>query len=633
MNPKKRMTALAQEMLAHSLVHQGRIPEALEVSQAALDGHWTPHRALLTGQLRARLDQWEEAFEIWRDLADQCGRDNGIHQNVSDCLLRTAVHFSHREDWSKTIQCLIRAKAVSPENPLLQQVPEPGPNDFSVLMFQAGNYREAIERWEEQLKENGPEPELVHTLSIACLCLLDSLPEKTSALYLEYLEKFNIYWTAISLNHEYWTNIFENRKHIYGEKMNLETFMTLCPDLGLAKCDAKLQQLQKDGVGGLDEVMNRCAVERYSARLIAEAGRESGSELPLGGVSFQKFLFGPETAGDRLAGLNNQSIGKPGWLLKGLMGNENTVFLSYLKGDYNACLEKAGSGLNQDENNLIGLALVARLESELKGGHPKGCREFASLAPQIQDAALKQKAVDLVQKMASARLKVLIGKGQMDEAINLLDTVLTTLGSDSGPTGQGLLDSLVAAILKRSETKFNNKDVDGWLEDFDEAWRRATDKSVCERSFKKLLQLHLTTLFKDQNVKKAVGFAQQIKNKYPRMKIVQAQFFFFKALEARERHKRAGAKEAVDFFEKAYKADGSDNIIRELYSNALSNQAVDKLNGAVSGTTNAYLVKAAVIESGAMLMKALELDPKNDHARNNLQEIVKLKSQLGLGFM
>lgn len=643
MTADRNIALMGKDLLAYCLHRKGSGQDAYKLVKTAPSVDMAPDRSLFLGQLCMRLEKWDEALEYFKLLTNECGLDPDLIRLASDNLLLIAGKYSEMKNWPKSIECLMAARSLCPENPTLEHVPEADPGIQPILMFQAGEYEKAIEYWEEELRNGRFSPETVHKLAIACQALLESGKDLEPGVRIGLLERANMYWTALSMQSQYWEDFFSQRTEVYNGQIDLNKFMEETPSAGLNRCDVRVQQLQQEFEAADDRealelmtgVRTSFELERQSAKLAMQLGKKGQFNHPAAGLNLLNMVLGIKKLDESLAVVKDKSIGSTGWLMSCLQDSASQdAAVWYLSGDYAACLNINNMTKDANALNIMGLAVINRVQAGIEGNNYEGCRELASKIPLIPNKSNRDKATSLLEEMAVNRMRTFLNNKQRDEAIEFLEGILNGLGSGQGkykPKMPQLSESLAAALLQRGEAHYDNGNIDAWLKDYDRAVSLSSNSEIPDREFKKIVQFHLNNLYKKKDWRAANSFNEKLKSRYPRNGYVLGQYNFFKGLEKREKTGKGGDSQVVEWFRKAHEADPDNQEFKSLYSNALSNQAVDEVNDSLSGySPSPYLVKSAVQSATLQLIRALDIDPSNEHAKSNLMELAKIAKDLDI---
>jgi len=629
----EHMTVIGQELLAYCMEKQGRGEEALSCLSNLTGKEYPPERSLFLGALFAQQGKWDNALLYLSKLTTLNRLEDRVKSIGSDNLLRAAIHFSDQQDWNKTIECLSMAQMVWPENPAIKHIPANMESDLSSVFFMAGAYEKAVEFWERDFQKGDVSPKTIHLLAIANHSMMENGCNSTLECSLKFLRQAHVYWTALSHAENYWANVFEKRSMIYGEKISSNGFLRVTPTAGITLCESRLNQLQRkmesendtNSLQLLTEVRTSLGVEYHSAKLISQICHSKNFDWPGGGLQMLTCLWDAEKFERELVQIESNEIGSDGWLLKGLRTTHScSSFLHFLNDDYVACMHSIDQSQEEDLRNLMGLTLVRRAETALESNHIQGCQDIAERLSQIPDTSLRRKVEGLLEKMVSQRLKAYLGRRQQDQGIRFLEDILAKAQLPQAS------DSLSSLLLKRGGTLCLDGNIDGFLQDYERALRYARDRSMCEKEFKNIVMAHLNTLFQKKDFKTIERSIEQLKSKYPQMPFLIAQSNLFKALIVMQKRSKIEDTHVVDLLESAYNADRTDKTISKIYSNALSNKAVKIVNDANNGYANSNKLRGAILESQALLLKALEIDPANQHAKKNFLELAKMMANAGV---
>ena len=622
----------AEELLAYTLYRKGTEEDAGTLIKVLSAEEDSPERLLFLGELYSWIGKWDLATEYLQALSDTTALNDTVRSRGSNQLLEASVYFSEKEEWAKAIKCLGLAQKLFPDNPLFNHVPQNFERDLPVAFFQSGAFSKAIEFCERDLKAKGYLPEKVHFIAIACQCLLENECELSLQQRAELLEKVHMYWTALSNDSAYWRDFYVNRALLYGTKISNSDFLRIAPNFGVSRCEALLDQL-KDECGmknnipdppDLEKIRTSMEVERHSAGLLSKLLRHKGSTWPKGGLKMLAYYWGREEFEREFDKIRNGEIGSDQWLLEGLK-NEATclAFIHFLNGAHAACIRCTENTENSTLLNLMGLALIAKAETALKSNNFQDCSEIAEKIPNIKDTKIRKKAEDLLDDMASKRVRTALLRGEREEAIAFAQGVL-----EKTPLPK-LKSSLCGTFLKRSENRFLTDDLDGFQEDFDQALQVAVDRKVCENHLSRIVRFQFNKLFSEKNIKKVFELLDSLMAKYPDFNFLTAQHHLFLALE---KMSKSGAADAsvINNLEKAYDINNEDKEIATLYSIALSSKAVQVINTATSGHASIYSIQNAVRESELLLIKALRIDPTNAKAKENLMTLGQIATKVGI---
>ena len=628
---KEKLTHQAHELLTYALHIQGEKEETLDCIGKLTVDERSPARCLFMGQLLADYEKWDQAMECLMDVPLESLPHEKIGKAISDALLKAAIHFSEKEDWDQTLKCLAAAQTSFSENPIFKFLPEKFENDLPIVFYQGGAYEKAIGLWEKNLISEGYSPRKAHLLAIAYQALALNSSERPILERINYVVKAHMYWTALSTEDQYWRDFYENRKNVYGPKVSDKLFQNTVPGHGGYHCQMLMDKLQNGADDNkesetqqlLSDARKVMAIEYHSAWLLLKICSEKNLNWPAGGLEMLSVFWGPERLEQELAKVDGHKVGSSGWLLKGLREKQHCeAYVQFLNDAYVNCIRSVQDASGTDVRNLMGLALIARAETALKGQQIVGCQELAEKLSSIPEKEIRNKAQGLLEEMVSKRLKTYLHRRQRDEAIEFAGKILGHVDLAS------VKETLSGAFLQRSEAQYLENGMEAFLEDYDQAVRYADSLEVCQNHFAKIVRHHLNKLFTDKKFREALSLLEGLRTRYPRNRFIPAQIHFFNALERVDKY-GIGNSGVLQDLQKAYNEDTSDKEIAMVYSKALSNNAVEKVNLAINSGA-LYRIQSAIKETEQMLLKALKIDPTNDHARNNLLEVMKAAQNVGV---
>jgi len=623
----KQIDNIAGQLFAYSLYRQGRIPESMASLEKLTSVHTDPKNRIALGLLCAQMGKWDEAVSHWKHLPTENICSNGYARHVSDGYLKAAVSYSEKEKWEETFACLAQAKSLCPDNPILDHVPARIESDLPLIYHETGDYDKAINLWEDQLKKTGKNTSgTLHLMAISSLSHLYDKGDLPVDKRIEQIQRAHMYWCALAGDEKYWECRYLERKEIYGETVSLSDFKDIGPKLGIAKCGNLLDHLEEESKKEpadthstkFETARTAMAVEEQSATLLSKLCCEKGLDWPSGGLSMLSTLWGQDKFNMQLDRAVDQTLESSGWLLAGLTNPKTSkAFLRYMTGACLKCIELCTGSGDPNLENLAGLAVVTRAENALEAKQYQGCRELGKHLSNISNQQIKNRGKAVLEKMVPQRLKTLRSQAHEDEAILVCKDVLLAVSISA------VADTLSGMLLKRSEKRYDKDDLDGFFKDYDDALRYAENRSVCEKHLVKIARYHLNKLYGDKNFSKINQFLGRLKSKYPQMAFVKAQQEFFNGLELIDRRSISDPS-VINHFEKAYQADRSDTNIADIYSMALSSKAVNVINNATSGYVTPTSIQGAIRESESLLIKALEVNPQNTKAKENLLQLVEL---------
>lgn len=623
-----QMTTFSHDLLAYCLVKQGRGEDALSLMEEGLSKDCLPDKTLFLGHLCTQLGQWEKAMSYLMALSNENCPDDQLKRVGSDCLLHIAVNFSEQQYWDKTLQCLSAAQSLCPDNPSLMHVPANMESDLPAVFFKAKDYAKAIEIWEKSLKDEKISQQKTHLLAIAYQCMFEESSEYNIKDKINFLQQAHMHWTALSVQKDYWRDIFKERTSIYGASINEDYFLRIAPEVGVQRCLTRLSQLQADMEAEKDkealqivtDARVAISVEQYSAKLILEACKSKDLDWPKGGLKMLTSIWGSDRLENALSQIVSNEVGSPGWLIKGLKNEKFCLsFVHYLHNDFIACIHNTEDSRENDLNNLMGLAMIRRAEIALEGQQISGCQDIANKLSRIPDSSLRNKAQGLLEKLVSKRLKAYLSRDQRDEAITFLYGILNEVQLKE------IKDKLSALLLQRSERLYIDGDIDGFLNDFHTALQYAKDRKVCNRHLQKIVSHRLNELFEKKDFQACFSFLERLRSKYPDITFLDAQYYLFQALQRLEGKYTIGDRSVFNLLEKAYNADKGDKTISGIYANALTSRAVRIVNDDISSYSSVYSIRSTLNKAETMLLKALEIDPNCEEARKNLLQLMELK--------
>ncbi len=618
-----------QQLLALCLERQGRYDEALDCLKKAREGKEKSHEDIVfSGQILAESGKWDEAVKRWMDLADRKGLSREVKRLCADCLLRAAVHFSEKKEWRQALSCLGPVQKIMPGHPALKQLPENMADAQSIVLFNIGDYKGAIDGWRHDLQTYGYKGELVHLMTIAYHAILSSSTDISLSQRLELIEKANMCWISLASSNSYWQDFYKYRHEVFGEKFTENDFVNRISVIGSSRCETMLNELQasldvedKESMALLEETRLNMQVERHSAAFF--------KENPPGGLQMARLVLGDDRVDDRVTRLGgNAKIGSDGWFLAGLADNKSrSAFVSYLNGEYQSCIEITAKATNMARQSLLGLALEKRIEVLLKGQHIRDCRYIAGMLSKVKDISIYRRVAKLFEEMVVRRCKDFLGTRDRNEAVIFLQDMLRLVRTPdaAGSASFARIEELLGStLLQRSEERYDKGDIDGFIDDYIKASRLVKDKKVHEQHLKKIVKYHVNELFKKKEFSKAISFLEKLEKQLPDNNILKAQKALVQGLWDMERTGGSVSK-SLHLFEKAYNYDPSDRDAVSLYSAALANRGIETFNNHTP-----HNIRSAIQSATDDLNRALEIDPSNDHARQNLSAIFEMAIKAGI---
>ncbi len=630
-----RLRDMAQEMLAYCACRQGRTQEAFSLAERLYKKEASADRMILLGQISLRMGDRDKAVDYLGELvASGCDRED-LQRLGADCLLEAAIAHFEEEDLSKTIDCILSARSLAPKNPSLEHVPEIKPEAKPVVFFLSGAYDRALELWEAAFKSNGHSIKTLHMAAISSLCLLDQngpgSVEKKAAL----LEKSHRYWIALGQAEDYWRALYDERHKVYGNSLSFEDFQEIALSAGPSRCEGYLDKFRNEVGSGANQqpvelvssTKARMDVERHSAGLLSSLRKKGTFNGPPGGLGLLGWVWGGSRLNQVMERMGVSCVGSAEWLVNGLhrIGTRK-AFTAYLNKDYQACVDAVGNSKSASLCNVMGLSVVELLKSCLAAGDFECGDKVVRCIPKIPERRIKEEALDSLKELLDVRLRTLMKQGLEDEAAESLERIMGLVEKEPEEVKARLRENreaLAGLLLKKAERKYDAGEMEEWLQCYDKALSFSADKAICEHEFSKIVRYHLWQLFKEQKIDEAVGLLEDLIDRYPHSTFLKSRRFFFLGLDRREKLHNID-QEVVELFEKAYNMDPDSEEIQGIYSNGLSNRAVEIANTAisrasVSGADSSTLARAKTAES--MLLKALRIDPNNDHAKTNLVSI------------
>jgi tetratricopeptide (TPR) repeat protein len=513
---KEKLTRQARELLTYALHIQGARKETLDcIGQMPGDGR-LPAQCLFIGQLLANYEKWDQAIECLMQIPSNALPQDRIGRTISNALLKAAIHFSEKQDWDQTLKCLAAAQTSFSENPLFAYLPEKLNKDLPIVFYQGGAYEKAIELWEDNLITEGYSPRRVHLLAIAFQAVAFNSSERPLSERIAHVVKAHMYWTALSTDTRYWQEIYNKRKAVYGPKITGKFFQSMVPGHGGHQCQMLMDQLQ-NGTDELKESERQqllsdarqiMAVENHSAMLLSKICKEKNLSWPAGGLKMLSVYWEPERLNRELKKIDDKKPGSNGWLLKGLRNDADCqAYVHFLNDAYVKCIQATDNASGDDIRNLMGMALVARAETAIKGQQIIGCQELAEKLSGIPDKQIRKGAEALLAEMVSKRLKNYLQRRQRDEAIEFAGKILAHADLES------VRETLSGAYLQRSEALYLEKGMEAFLEDYDQAVRYAKSLEVCQNHFAKIVRHRLNQLFNDKNFSEALSLLEKLKNR------------------------------------------------------------------------------------------------------------------------
>ena len=618
-----------RQLLTLCLERQGRYDEALDCLNQARHGKEDAHEdVVFAGQILAESGKWDEAVKLWLDVAYRKGLTKEIKRLCADCLLRASVFFSDNKEWRKALSCLGPVQKMVPDHPALKQLPEDMADAQSIVLFNIGDYKGAIDGWKNDLKSSGYKGELVHLMAIAYHAMLDSNADISLSQRLEMIEKANMCWVSLASSNSYWHEFYKSRREVFGERFTEDDFVGKISMVGPSRCETMLNELQasldvkdKESIALVEETRLNMQVERHSATFF--------KENPPGGLQMARMVLGNDKVENKIRQLGrNAYVGSDGWFLVGLADKKTrNAFVCYLNGEYQACIEITSSATDNARQVLLGLALEKRIEVLLKGQHIRDCRYIAGILPKVKNIDIFRRVAKLFEEMVIRRCKDFLGERDRNEAVTFLQEILRlvrTGSASSRASFQKIEELLGSTLLQRSEERYNRGEIDGFIDDYLKASRLIKDKKVHEQHLKKIIKYHVTELFEKKEFSEVISFLEKLEKKLPENNILKAQKALMQGLWDMERTGGPISK-SFHLFEKAYNYDPSDRDTASLYSAALANRGIETFNNHTP-----YNVRTAIQSAVDDLKRALEIDPSNDHARKNLRAILEMAIKAGI---
>ena len=680
---RKQIEHIAGELLAYCQYCQQKTEESHACLEKLANDYSAPEDRVALGLLCARAGKWDQALSHWKHLTKSDLDSNGYAGQVSNGYIKAAIFYSEQEKWDKSFQCLAEAKAVCSENPVLNHVPARIESDLPLIYHEAGDYEKAIDKWVGRIKTKGNgKPDIFHLIAISALSWLHDKQDMAVGRRIELIRLSHMCWCALAGQEQYWEDRYADRKEIYGEAVSLEEFKKVGAKQGLTRCQYLLDRVEEEAkkeegdihAEKVEMARHAMAVEEQSAILLARLRTEKRLDGPSGGFSMLSTVKGKETFEKELHLMDGRKTGSPVWLLKGLKGPSSKPFLRYLTGGYQECIELCETAYREDIKDLVleyigskgtavspesgeknagtasddmnrydrrlrqlaALAAIAKAENALEGKQCQGCRQVAKYLSEMSGCfsagqgkeALEKRAKAVLGKMVPMRLKVLRNQGLQDDAIELCKEVLKSVSIFE------VEEALSSMFLKRSETRFFDGDLDGFLEDYDEALLFPANRQICESHLKKCAKHHLSGLYGSNDFSGIRRFLSKLR-RYRQMPFVRAQQELFEGMELMLIQKKQVSHPSVfNHFEKAYQADQDDTDIVILYSMALSNKGVDIFNDMAESSYNTTAsIHRGFTEATSLLLQALKINPQNEHAIKNLAQITQVAQKSGVNVL
>ena len=647
--PRHDSTAfLAESLLAHCLSAQSRKAEAISRLEKRIKKQPSSDLRLLLCKLYVEQDQWTKAEEMLIQTADDLTPDTPLARQAASLLLSTAAHYSKEGTSSHVFTCLAAALHLFPESPQLKELTPNLAENRPALLFLSGDYPSAAEEWETQLKRDGYRAELVHALAIAHQCRLESAEPFNPERRLQALEKGYMFWIALSQDADYWQGRFNKRSQLYGSAITKEHFLDTVYEMGVSRCHTRLPMLReewekegnRDALERLNRVQSGMALERHTGNLLSEVRKSQRTDWPPGGFGLLAFLWGPKELKESISRMGDYGVGSASWLIKGLIRDmHQDLFIRFLNQDYDGFLQQVQHPSDPMLANLKGLAYIRKAETAIETQMYEGCPEMASAVSEIPDEATRQKADQLLEEMVGHRVKQMLGQARTDEGIEFLKDILTRANAESGSRLGKIRNQLASLLLKRGESRYVAKDLDGFVNDFEAANRFANDPSMCQDKLKLVAWDCLGGKLQKGSVKAAKAFIDRMNRTFP-SPFLRAMTKVSEALVLLEEGRTIGNKSVLNLLQEAFKFYGDDNQIKELLSSSLTGSAIEEING--------FMASLKQIQSGGpippqaivdffdttilKLQQALMLNPANQQARDNLAEVMKLKDMISSKF-
>lgn len=633
---------LAESLHAHCLGVRNREAEAVARLERRVESRPTVDLRLLLGRLYLRQGRWEEAGATLLAAAEGLTSEMRHARQAAALLLPAAEGLSGKGDLIRCFACLAASVRLYPQNPLLTTLFPNLAEDRPILFFLAGDYGSAIDGWEEQVKRDGYGAHRVHSLAVAHQCRLESPEDTEPEERLRSLDHAYMFWTALSRDTGYWEGLYQKRQPVYGADISREAFLQTTPETGITRCHARLPGLRKewertgdaDALARLGRVQKRMALERHSGELLSEIRKAGPAEWPPGGFGFLAFLWGPEKRDEALGRLADDAVGSPAWLIKGLHDDGmRDPFLRFLDKDYDGCLEVLQEATEPKLADLRGLANLRKAEAAMEAGTYEGCREMAAALPDIPDAGIREKVRALLDERAGHRVRAILQRGRRDEAIDFLSDILAKAEKE----GEGSLPQsriqLASLHLQRGEARFHGRDLDGFVADFQAAGRLSADPTLCDTKLQQVVWHHINEKMGTKTVRSAQAFIERMNRTFP-SNFLTAMTKVCSALIKVETGAAIGDERVFKLLQEAHGFAPGDVQLKKLYSLSLSNYAVTALASVVNafnaapslaGQTRMFQSIDAAINR---FQQALNLDPGNNHAQQNMMDALKFKAEM-----
>ncbi len=626
------------QLLALCLERQGKYVEARTfLDQKNIQHEPSPGDIIFTGQIMAKAGDWQSAVKNWMELVHKKEGDRKNRRLCADCLLRAAVHFSAEQDWHQALVCLGAAQQLFPDNPLLEHLPEDLEGAKGILFFNIGDYKSAIEEWRKNLETDGYKAHIIHLMAIGCHAMLNLKQDISLKQRLELITLAYICWVSLASEQSYWHKFYQNRQDVFSETITEDDFIKKISSVGSSRCETMLNELQtrveqndRESNAQIEAKRLEMQIERLSSIQIGKLSNLK-KKFPPGGFQMAQLIIGEEESRSLLQQeTQNAVMGSDGWFLAGLANPElRQSFIYYLNDEYRACIELLSKADGSVQQALLGLAVEQQIKILLDATHVGDCRYLAQMIPRIGIDSIYKRVIKLFEEMVLKRCKDFIGTRDRQEAVTFLEDILRLVKGDTKikrASFARIEELLGSTLLQRSESRYDDGDMDGFIDDYKKASSLIKDAKVLEHHLKKIVKYHINKLFKDKKFEEILSFLKKLKAKLGDIPFLKAQTSFIMALRELEKSNASIADSKVfNLLKEAYGHDPSDSEIAGIYSRSLSNRAVSEFNRKAS-----YAARSAINIATPMLKEALEIDGSNDHARENLLGIVRQAMQAGL---
>jgi tetratricopeptide (TPR) repeat protein len=620
---------LAGNVQLSFLYHKGEVQEALTELENISETKRSFEQKCWLGKMYADLGRWDDACALLEKLEVDTTKYDHLNRMVSNILLQAGVYLTEQQQWAHGVRCFNRAREVDSRNPALEHLPQDLEISMPIIFHLAGDYDKALEWHVKSTKFENISTEKLHMLAISSLSALLSTESRTIDERIAILVDTHCYWIALSFARSYWDGRKIARKDIYGDSITGEDFLQLAPQYGISRCEALLDKVEDELQSEIRSTIHHnfqnartlMAIEKQSANLVDKICTAKNLNLTRGGCQFLLKIWQGNDFEKKIQTLMDSSPGSDGWLLKGLLSRNSTTqhgYLLYATGAFAECADMVVDQTNFELLSLSTRAAIRYAENMFQVGRYSEWHHLADKLKTISDTQLRSEGLEILKKMILKYFEVLRKQNRIDELLDVAERVLADFKLPE------IGEQFGVVLIKKAKECCSGGDMEGCLENFKKAFLHLKDLSIYEVQFAEVVGIILNDCVQGKNFTKVFDFLNKIHPECRKLPKVTAQEHMTKAIDALNR-KGNNHPEVFNNFKAAYEADTTNREIAMMYSMVLSQKSISVLNDLGTGATK-YRIENTIRESENLLLKAIEIDPNNKQALENLKQLFQMIS-------